>query len=121
MHQALQPHPPQDMFDLIVGTSTGGLLAVAMGLRNMSLDECDKIYKVLGQKVGIARAGGRAGGRAGPWGSGALGPDEGKGPVYGGEAKGEKEDKRERNRAQGGGRVQSGHWQHARALGALHP
>ena len=40
-----------ELFDLIVGTSTGGLLAVAVGLRKLSLDECDHIYKVLGQKV----------------------------------------------------------------------
>lgn len=43
-----------ELFDLIVGTSTGGLLAVAVGLRKLSLDECDHIYKVLGQKVGVA-------------------------------------------------------------------
>jgi len=40
-----------DLFDLIVGTSTGGLLAVAIGLRKFTLDECDAIYKVLGQRV----------------------------------------------------------------------
>ena len=40
-----------ELFDLIVGTSTGGLLAVAMGLRKFSLDECEHIYKVLGQRV----------------------------------------------------------------------
>jgi hypothetical protein len=34
-----------------VGTSTGGLLAVAIGLRQMTPDECSYIYKVLGQKV----------------------------------------------------------------------
>ena len=34
-----------------MGTSTGGLLAVALGLRHMTLDECTFIYKVLGQKV----------------------------------------------------------------------
>ena len=33
------------------GTSTGGLLSVAVGLRKMSLDDCNFIYKVLGQKV----------------------------------------------------------------------
>eukprot|EP00887_Chlorella_sp_A99_P000219 scaffold13.g219.t1 len=42
---------PADLFDLIVGTSTGGLLAVAMGLRRMSMDECEDIYKVLGRRV----------------------------------------------------------------------
>ena len=43
--------PIHSLFDLIVGTSTGGLLAVALGLRKFSLDECDHIYKVLGQRV----------------------------------------------------------------------
>ncbi|KFM28791.1 Calcium-independent phospholipase A2-gamma [Auxenochlorella protothecoides] len=40
-----------ELFDLIVGTSTGGLLAVALALRRMTLDECEAIYKVLGQRV----------------------------------------------------------------------
>jgi hypothetical protein len=40
-----------ELFDLIVGTSTGGLLAVALGLRHLTLDECEAIYKVLGQQV----------------------------------------------------------------------
>ncbi|EFN59236.1 hypothetical protein CHLNCDRAFT_138222 [Chlorella variabilis] len=40
-----------EMFDLIVGTSTGGLLAVALGLRQLDMDDCTYIYKVLGQKV----------------------------------------------------------------------
>jgi predicted acylesterase/phospholipase RssA len=43
--------PIHSLFDLIVGTSTGGLLAVALGLRKFSMQECEKIYKVLGQKV----------------------------------------------------------------------
>lgn len=40
-----------DLFDLVVGTSTGGLLAVALALRQLSLDECESIYKVLGRRV----------------------------------------------------------------------
>jgi Leucine-rich repeat (LRR) protein len=43
--------PIADLFDLIVGTSTGAMLAVALGLRRMNLDECENIYKVLGQRV----------------------------------------------------------------------
>ena len=43
--------PIHRLFDLIVGTSTGALLAVALGLRKFSLAECEKIYKELGQKV----------------------------------------------------------------------
>jgi len=43
--------PIHQMFDLVVGTSTGGLLAVALGLRKFSLDECEAVYKVLGQRV----------------------------------------------------------------------
>jgi hypothetical protein len=43
--------PIHTLFDLIVGTSTGGLLAVAMGLRKFTMDECESIYKVLGKQV----------------------------------------------------------------------
>lgn len=37
-----------EMFDLICGTSTGGMLAVALGIKLMSLEECEEIYKNLG-------------------------------------------------------------------------
>ncbi|MCL7052240.1 hypothetical protein MKW94_011777 [Papaver nudicaule] len=40
-----------EMFDLICGTSTGGMLAVALGIKQMSLDECEEIYKKLGKLV----------------------------------------------------------------------
>jgi hypothetical protein len=45
-----------ELFDLIVGTSTGGLLGVALGLRQFTLADCEAIYKVLGQRVFSAAA-----------------------------------------------------------------
>ncbi|CAI0407156.1 unnamed protein product [Linum tenue] len=40
-----------ELFDLICGTSTGGMLAVALGIKQMTLDECEEIYKNLGKLV----------------------------------------------------------------------
>ncbi|KAM7262826.1 hypothetical protein ACFE04_000509 [Oxalis oulophora] len=40
-----------ELFDLICGTSTGGMLAVALGMKLMTLDECEEIYKNLGKLV----------------------------------------------------------------------
>ncbi|XAR53777.1 Phospholipase A(1) [Bertholletia excelsa] len=40
-----------EMFDLICGTSTGGMLAVALAIKQMSLDKCEEIYKTLGKLV----------------------------------------------------------------------
>lgn len=40
-----------ELFDLICGTSTGGMLAVALGIKLMTLDECEEIYKKLGKLV----------------------------------------------------------------------
>ncbi|KAK6917317.1 Patatin-like phospholipase domain [Dillenia turbinata] len=40
-----------EMFDLICGTSTGGMLAVALGVKLMTLDQCEEIYKKLGKLV----------------------------------------------------------------------
>lgn len=40
-----------EMFDLICGTSTGGMLAVALGIKSMTLDQCEEIYKKLGKLV----------------------------------------------------------------------
>jgi len=37
--------PVHQLFDYIVGTSTGGLLAVALGLKRMSITECEAMYK----------------------------------------------------------------------------
>jgi len=43
--------PLRDLFDLVVGTSTGALLAVALMLKGMTLEECEAVYKELGRKV----------------------------------------------------------------------
>lgn len=43
--------PLQELFDLVVGTSTGALLAVALMLKGMSLEECEAVYKEMGRKV----------------------------------------------------------------------
>ncbi|XP_024394241.1 phospholipase A I isoform X2 [Physcomitrium patens] len=40
-----------EIFDLICGTSTGGMLAVALGIKRMDLDQCENIYKSLGKLV----------------------------------------------------------------------
>ncbi|KAK4386691.1 Phospholipase A I [Sesamum angolense] len=40
-----------ELFDLICGTSTGGMLAVALGIKAMSLERCEGIYKELGKVV----------------------------------------------------------------------
>lgn len=39
------------LFDLICGTSTGGMLAVALTVKQMTLDQCEEIYKKLGKLV----------------------------------------------------------------------
>ncbi|KAL5775437.1 hypothetical protein ACOSP7_012994 [Xanthoceras sorbifolium] len=40
-----------ELFDLICGTSTGGMLAIALGIKLMTLDQCEEIYKSLGKLV----------------------------------------------------------------------
>ncbi|KAB2029638.1 hypothetical protein ES319_D05G177500v1 [Gossypium barbadense] len=40
-----------ELFDLICGTSTGGMLAVALGIKLMTLEQCEEIYKKLGKLV----------------------------------------------------------------------
>ena len=40
-----------ELFDLICGTSTGGILAMAVGVHNHSLDKCDEIYRDLGAQI----------------------------------------------------------------------
>ena len=38
-----------EMFDLICGTSTGGMLAMALGIKQMNMDQCEEIYTKLGE------------------------------------------------------------------------
>ncbi|KFK43435.1 hypothetical protein AALP_AA1G125100 [Arabis alpina] len=40
-----------ELFDLICGTSTGGMLAIALGVQLKTLEECEEIYKNLGKLV----------------------------------------------------------------------
>mmetsp|Transcript_33096 Transcript_33096/g.82905 ORF Transcript_33096/g.82905 Transcript_33096/m.82905 type:complete len:1057 (+) Transcript_33096:2-3172(+) len=40
-----------EMFDLIGGTSTGGILATALGVKDYTLTQCDAMYSNLGHKV----------------------------------------------------------------------
>ena len=34
-----------ELFDLVCGTSTGGILAAALAVRCVSLEECEEIYR----------------------------------------------------------------------------
>ncbi|KAG9569139.1 ankyrin, partial [Aureobasidium melanogenum] len=45
------PPKPCDCFDLIGGTSTGGLIAIMLGRLEMSVDECIKAYTDLSREV----------------------------------------------------------------------
>mmetsp|Transcript_6053 Transcript_6053/g.18460 ORF Transcript_6053/g.18460 Transcript_6053/m.18460 type:complete len:572 (-) Transcript_6053:130-1845(-) len=59
--------PIQDSFDLICGTSTGGLIAMAIGLRGKSLDDCKALYENLSEEVfrkGVCRVARTLGTRA---------------------------------------------------------
>lgn len=45
------PPKPCDYFDIIGGTSTGGLIAIMLGRLRLSVDECIEEYKTLSDKV----------------------------------------------------------------------
>ncbi|KAI8964916.1 hypothetical protein F5Y11DRAFT_363187 [Daldinia sp. FL1419] len=53
--QDIKPHEPPlkpcQVFDLIVGTSTGGLIAIMLGRLEMSIEEAIEQYEVVGRKV----------------------------------------------------------------------
>jgi patatin-like phospholipase/acyl hydrolase len=42
---------PCDIFDLIVGTSTGGIIAVMLGRLGMTVDDCLEEFKATGKAV----------------------------------------------------------------------
>ena len=51
----LEPEQPDlkpcDFFDLIAGTSTGGIIALMLGRLRMSIEDCIQVYSRLGEKV----------------------------------------------------------------------
>lgn len=47
---AEEPRPCQ-VFDLIAGTSTGGLIAVMLGRLHMTIDECIAEYEEVGKRI----------------------------------------------------------------------
>ena len=42
---------PWEEFDMIGGTSTGGIIAIMLGRLRMSLDECEKAYKEISREI----------------------------------------------------------------------
>ncbi|KAI1129981.1 phospholipase [Nemania abortiva] len=45
------PPKPCDYFDMIGGTSTGGLIAIMLGRLEMTVDECIEAYKTMSRKI----------------------------------------------------------------------
>ncbi|KAK5716359.1 hypothetical protein LTR17_016402 [Elasticomyces elasticus] len=60
--ELLEEPRPCDVFDLITGTSTGGLIAVMLGRLHMTIDECIAEYENVGKRIfGKRPAGGQVG------------------------------------------------------------
>jgi patatin-like phospholipase/acyl hydrolase len=53
MRQVDRDNPPKpcEYFDLIGGTSTGGLIAIMLGRLNMDIDSCIEAYKSLSERA----------------------------------------------------------------------
>jgi len=62
--------PLVDAFDLVVGTSTGAILAAALVARRMTLDEVDRMYRNLGAAVFSSFSPSNSNGGSGSGGSG---------------------------------------------------
>lgn len=53
---------PYEVFDLIAGTSTGGIIAIMLGRLHMTIDECITAYEIVGKRVfGKKPSGGQVG------------------------------------------------------------
>jgi len=75
----LAPVPLHAAFDLVAGTSTGGVLAAALCLRRLSLDDTEDIYRNLGAQVFRGTGAGAAGAGGGGGGGGGGNPPAGPG------------------------------------------
>ena len=42
---------PSDVFDLVVGTSTGAILALLLGTKHCSLETAEKMYELLLDRI----------------------------------------------------------------------
>ena len=51
LERRLGGRPLSSMFDLVVGTSTGAILAVSLGVLRYTLDQCERTYTDLGHKI----------------------------------------------------------------------
>ena len=49
--ETLKDVEPQDVFDFVAGTSTGGLIAIMLGKLRMSTQECIETYKKLSKEI----------------------------------------------------------------------
>lgn len=47
-HREIEPH---EIFELVAGTSTGGLIAIMMGKLGMTIDECIDAYRNLSNAI----------------------------------------------------------------------
>lgn len=51
LKQISEKRQPYQMFDVICGTSTGGLIAILLGILKMDIDKVLDLYRDIGAKV----------------------------------------------------------------------